>query len=401
MQKFLLLNIFFGLLLGGVFTNLGAQPLEIVKPEQVGMSSSRLAGLDSLILRAIDGKEIPGGVLLVGRKDKIVLRKAYGFSQVVPEKRKMKVEHIFDLASITKPMATAMAIMILMEQGKIRLLDQVQQYIPEFVVCKKTTGQPSEPAQLYHLLTHTSGLPAYTNAKKVEKKYGTPCADSLILHIARLPKLSPPGEKFRYSCLGFITLGEIVQRVSGIPLDQFVRENIYLPLGMNETMYCPPQKMKARIVPTEMIGNKLLIGTVHDPLAKLMNGVSGNAGLFSTVDDMAIFAQMMLQGGLFQGKQILTPLTVQRMTSIYEKTAHAGRGLGWDVRSAYSSNKGDIFSNGGYGHSGYTGTSIWIDPKTSVFIIFLTNRVHPNDKGKIVQLRSYIANVVAASIIEP
>jgi len=391
-----ILLIFFVILVIPAWTQ--TQILDLAKPETVGISPKQLKHVDKVINGAITNKQIPGAVLLVGRHGKIVKRQAYGKSQLIPVEKKMAVGQIFDLASVTKPIATATSVMKLIEAGKLRLFDKVNQYIPEFSTYVDKSGKKSSPAKIYHLLTHTSGLSSYTNSKKVKQRYGSICPDSLVLYIAKLKKVSPPGEDFRYSCLGFITLCEIVKRVAGIPLNQFAQENIFTPLGMQKTSFKPAQKWCDQIVPTQVFDGKPLIGLVHDPLAQLMGGISGNAGLFSSADDLAIFAQMMLQKGIFNNVRILNPLSVKLMTSIYDKVGFAGRGLGWDLNSDYSSNRGDIFPIGGFGHTGYTGTSIWIDPGTETFVIFLTNRVHPNDKGSVVALRSYVANCVAAAI---
>ncbi|MDZ7332857.1 MAG: beta-lactamase family protein [candidate division KSB1 bacterium] len=378
-----------------------AQPLPIAKPEEVGMNSKQLHRVAAAIQSAIDNKEFPGAVLLVSRKGKIVMRAAFGRSQWVPEERSMTIDMIFDLASITKPVATATSIMILVEQGRIRLWDKVKDFVPDFVPYFDDAGLPSEDARIWHLLTHTSGLPPYTNAKEIEMRYGTPCPmDSLVRHIAQLKKIAPPGTAFHYSCLGFITLAYIIHHVTGQTIAEFSEQNIFKPLSMNHTFYCPSERYRELCVPTEVIDGRPLIGIVHDPLARVQGGISGNAGLFSTADDLAIFAQMMLNKGEFKGVRILSPLSVERMTEVYDKAQFAGRGLGWDLNSDYSTNGGDLFGGRSYGHTGYTGTSIWIDPETETFIIFLTNRVHPNDKGSIISLRSKVANIVASSIVK-
>lgn len=372
-----------------------------VKPEDAGMDSRRLARVDELINEAIVRHDFPGAVLLISRKGKIVWRKAYGFSQLVPESQPMKVDMIFDLASITKPVATATSIMILVEQGKIRLWDRVRVYIPEFEPYIEAGGKPGEDARLFHLLTHTSGLPPYTDPKEVAARYGEPCPTELLVkHIAGLRKECRPGEKFVYSCLNYITLAQIIKIVSGKNVAEFAEEYIFRPLGMNSTCFVPPDELKSRCVPTEVINGKPLRGVVHDPLARLQGGISGNAGLFSTADDLAVFAQMMLNNGEFRGVRILSPLTIERMTEIFPRLKFAGRGFGWDLDSDYATVRGDLFGYSSYGHSGYTGTSIWIDPETGTAVIFLTNRVHPDDKGEIIAMRSRIANVVAASIIK-
>jgi len=338
-----------------------------------------------------------GAVVLVGRHHKIIYRKAFGQAQLTPEPEPMTVNRIFDLASVTKPVGTATSVMILIERGLLRLTDPVSAYIPEFRNYTGPDGQPGEPIRIYHLLTHTSGLPAYTNAKALREQYGAPCPEAVIQKIATLDRLNPPGEVFRYSCLGFITLAEIVRRISGQTIDRFAYENIFKPLNLRATTYCPPAAWRPWIAPTEVIEGQPLRDLVHDPLAQLMDGKSGNAGLFSSANDLAVFCQMMINGGVYGKTRILSPLTVQAMTTIFPKTASAGRGLGWDVYSDYSSNMGDLLPVNAYGHTGFTGTSLVVDPETRTFIIFLSNRVHL-PQGDVMALRSQIANVVAASI---
>lgn len=376
-----------------------AQPLPFAQPEQVGMSAERLQLLPPILRAAIERQEFPGAVLLIARQGKIVLREAFGDCQWVPERRPMRTEMIFDLASITKPVATATSIMILVEQGKIRLWDRVQDFVPQFAPYVDAEGKAGEAARIWHLLTHTSGLPPYANVNEIAARFGTPCpTDSLVKYIGTLKKLAPAGKEFHYSCLGFITLAHIVYKITGQTLATFSEQHIFKPLKMEHTGYTPPDHWRSRCVPTEVIAGQPLIGVVHDPLARLQGGVSGNAGLFSTIDDLAIFAQMMLNQGVFNGVRILSPLTIARMTEVFPEVAFAGRGLGWDLNSGYSTNGGDLFGPRAYGHTGYTGTSIWIDPETETIVIFLTNRVHPNDKGEIISLRSRVANVVASAI---
>ena len=376
-----------------------SQKLPTAKPEDMGFSQKHLDQLNPLIEKAIANKDFPGAVLLVARKGKVVLRRVYGDCQWIPDQRSMQADMIFDLASITKPVATASCVMKLVENGQIRLLDKVKNFVPGFTVYEDSNGVKGQDARLWHLLTHTSGLLPYTNATKVEAKYGSPCpTDSLVSHIAGLRKINAPGEAFHYSCLGFITLAHIVKQVSGKSVAEFARDNFFKPLGMKDTFYTPSEKYFPRCVPTEVIDGQPLIGIVHDPLARLQGGISGNAGLFSTVDDLAIFAQMMLNEGEYAGIRVLSPLTVQRMTSVFSNAGFSGRGLGWDLNSAYSSNGGDLFGPNSYGHSGYTGTSIWIDPDTETAVIFLTNRVHPSDGGAVIATRSKVANIVAGAI---
>ncbi len=376
------------------------QPVPAAKPEEVGMSSRHLAYLDQIIGEALQRKDFPGAVVLVTRNGKTVYKKAFGESQWLPGPKPMSADMIFDLASVTKPVATATSVMILVERGKVRLWDKVKTYVPDFAVYLQEKGVPGDDARLWHLLTHTSGLPPYTDPKEVEKKYGSPCStEDLVKVISQIPKESLPGKQFTYSCLNYITLAWIVKKVTGQTIAEFAAENIFKPLGMNRTFYNPPPQFLPLCVPTQVVDGSPLRGIVHDPLARLQGGISGNAGLFSTADDLAVFAQMMLNGGEWNGVRILSPLTVERMTEVFPKVADSGRGLGWDFTSDYGTVRGDLFSYGSYGHSGYTGTSIWIDPETKTAVIFLTNRIHPDDKGEIIAMRSKVANVVAASIL--
>ncbi len=379
----------------------GPQSRDRAKPEEVGLTSRHLRQLDVIVEEAVARKDFPGAVLLVGRKEKVVYRKAFGKSQLVPQRQPMEESMIFDLASLTKPVAAATSIMILVEQGRLSLDEKVKDFVPEFSPYVDETGKPAEDARIWHLLTHTSGLPPYTEAGEIEKKYGRPCSlENLVSHIAQLKKTSPPGASFTYSCLGYITLSYILKKISGQDIASFSEERIFKPLAMGHTFFVPASKYHVSCVPTEVIEGKPLVGVVHDPLARLQGGVSGNAGLFSTADDLATFAMMMLNKGQHKGRRILSPLTVERMTSLWPKASFSGRGLGWDVDSSYSSTGGDLFGPRSYGHTGYTGTSLWIDPDTETFVIFLTNRIHPVDKGSIVAMRSRVANVVAASIDE-
>jgi CubicO group peptidase (beta-lactamase class C family) len=289
--------------------------------------------------------------------------------------------------------------MILVEQGKVRLWDRVTEYVPEFSTWFGEKGIAGEEARLWHLLTHTSGLPPYTDAKEAGKKLGDPCSTTdLARLIAEIPKESPVGMQFVYSCLNYITLAHIVHKVTGKTIAEFTAEEIFKPLGLKRTFYRPPEALISSCVPTEVVNGAPLRGVVHDPLARLQGGVSGNAGLFSTADDLAVFAQMLLNKGEWKGVLILSPLSVERVTEIYPKVGESGRGLGWDLDSDYATVRGDLFGPASYGHSGYTGTSIWIDPETQTTVVFLTNRVHPDDKGDIISVRSKVANVVAAAI---
>ena len=385
----------FALILEYVF----AQHPLLNSPEAIGLSSEKLNYIDTVIYKNINDGNLPGAVVIVGGKNGVVFRKAYGYSWLVPEKIPMKLETIFDLASVTKPVATATSIMILLERGYISLEDEVRKYIPEFKPYIDESGKEYH-AKIYHLLTHTSGLPDYTNVDSIKSKYGYPAPDGTIQTICNLPRFAPPGKEFKYSCLGFITLAEIVKRVTGKNIAEFSTENIFKPLGMYKTTYNPNDELKKLCAPTEFRNGKIICGEVHDPLAYVQGGISGNAGLFSTGDDLAIFAQMILNKGEYKGKRILGSKTIELMTSVFPKVEFAGRGLGWDINSAYMQQRGDIFEIGSFGHTGFTGTSIHISFQENIFIIILTNRVHPDGKGNVASLRRAIANIIAGAIIK-
>ena len=301
----------------------------------------------------------------------------------------MTVDTLFDLASLTKPLATATSVMILLEQGKLKLLDRVARHLPDF-------GQNGKDAiTIEHLLLHTSGLLAdnpledYRDGRK-----------KALERIYRLRPRAEPGQQFLYSDVGFIVLGELVERLSGEALDVFARKHIFAPLGLRETTFRPGKRLAERAAPTQKRGEHWMRGEVHDPRAYLLGGVAGHAGLFSTADEVAIFAQMILKGGSYGGQRILKPETVRLMTT--PRPIPGGqRALGWDVRTRFSSNRGEGFSKHGFGHTGFTGTSIWIDPDNQMAVIFLSNRVHPDGKGQINRLRGRVASLAAASILKP
>lgn len=360
-----------------------------ISPTVAGFDKRQLRNADEAILKAVENKEIPGAVLAVVHLDKVVYLKAYGNKQVYPETIKMKTNTIFDLASLTKSVSTATSVMILAERGKIRMEDPVSMYFPEF----------KDDIQIIHLLTHTSGLPSYAPVDLLSEKI-TDNPDVLIQHIATVSKCKKPGKDFRYSCLNFIVLQHIVEKVSGQNLRDFAKENIFDVLGMRNTDYHPVEKKHNRIAPTEkQPDNEVLLGTVHDPMARVLkNGISGNAGLFSNAKDLARFAMMMLNDGAFKGRQVLSPLTVRTTTTVPFGFSAFGRTPGWDMYSSYASNQGDLLGPNTYGHTGYTGTSIVIDPDHKIAVILLTNRVHPDDKGSVSRLRALVANAVAGAV---
>ena len=378
-----------------------------IDPAAASVSAARLAQMDPLIETEINQKHLPGAVVLVERKGHIVWRKAYGSRTVEPTRERMTTDTIFDLASLTKVVATATSIMILVERGKVRLSDPVSLYIPEL------KGEGRERITIEQLLTHRSGYAPDFDLRQRWTGY-----EEAINRLIKEPLRNPPGTRFVYSDIGFIALGEVVKRVSGTTIDQFAQENIFKPLGMKDTGFRPSLSLKPRIAPTERRrgqlsylgdtsanvgaeGESWLRGEVHDPTSYRMNGVAGHAGLFSTAGDLAIYCQMILNGGQYRGVRILSPLAVAEMTRPRLVTNSSGtRGLGWDINSSFSSNRGELFPLGSFGHTGFTGTSIWIDPASEMFLIFLSNRVHPDGKGDVGPLRGRVASIVAASVTD-
>jgi len=377
-----------------------AQGLIQLAPAATGLNESKLTNADNAIQLSIYRKEIPGAVLGVVSKGKMVYLKAYGNKQTYPDVQPMSVNTVFDLASCTKPLATATSVMILIEKGMIGLNDNVASYLPGF--SNFTEGKDEKQIKIIHLLTHTSGLPAYAPVSALEKRAGLPLPQVLTLYIDSCRREFEPGSNMKYSCLNYITLQHIVEAVSGKNLRDFCKENIFDVLNMAHTDFNPSDEMKIECAPTEKQKNgSVLKGVVHDPLARVMNeGISGNAGLFSNVNDLGILVAALMNGGEINGKRILSPLSVDLMTTLPESLNKFGRTPGWDMSSAYSGCKGDLFSSSTYCHTGYTGTSIVIDPENDIAVILLTNRVHPTDKGSVAKLRTSVANAVAGSINE-
>ncbi|HML74716.1 MAG TPA: serine hydrolase domain-containing protein [Anaerohalosphaeraceae bacterium] len=359
-------------------------PVSIQQAESTQTPPSDLSQIDTLVQGEIAQGHFPGAVVLVGQGDKTLYYKAFGNSVSQPFQEPMQQDTVFDIASLSKPVGTATSVLILVEQGKIHLEDEVAKYLPAFACSGK------EKVQIKHLLSHTSGLPAYTDAAAISSEFGPVCPDKVLDKICSLKALNEPGATFRYSCLGYITLGRIVEIVSDQPLDAFARDNIFVPLGMTSTRYNPPPLWRERIAAATLQGDVLLRGNVHDPLAALMGGVSGNAGIFSTAQDLAAFCRMLLNDGQGNGPRILGSESVTLLTS----EQALGRAYGFDVSSSYAGMKGDYPNPKAFCHSGYTGTSIVCDPDAKVFIIILTNRVHPDDKGSVGSLRKEIATIV-------
>ncbi len=366
-------------------------PPSVVK-ESSRMPVDRLGQINDLVTTGVAEGKMPGCVVCVGRKDEILLLKAYGNKRLEPSIDPMTVETVFDMASITKPVATATSIMQLIERGKLSLSDKVSSIFPAFAQNDKET------ITVQDLLLHRSGL-IPDNAMS-DYQDGP---EKAWERICELKLVAPIGTAFKYSDVNFIVLGKIVEHISGKSLHEYSQASIFQPLGMKQTGYLPSKELSDKCAPTEQREGRWMQGEVHDPRAYALGGIAGHAGLFSTAEDIAIYAQMMLQQGSLQGSKdsvptrILSQAAVSTMTQAY--TVPGGlRGLGWDKRTSFSSNRGDLLSPSAYGHGGFTGNVLWIDPELDLFFIFLSNRVHPNGKGSVNQLAGKIVNVVAASI---
>jgi serine-type D-Ala-D-Ala carboxypeptidase len=337
--------------------------LPVKSPTEVGMSSSRLAAIERVIERGIKAGGYPGASVIVGRKGAAVYEKGFGRLSWSDNSAPVDAQStIYDVASLSKVVGTTTAIMILYDEKKIGLDDPVINYIPTF------GGGDKDKVTIRQLLTHTSGLPAGRDIWRIAQ---TPLeARALVLST---PLEGRPGAQYIYSDLGADILGLLVEVVAGEPLDKFLTRRVFEPLGMNETMYRPADSLKYRIAPTEVTPPRgyPLRGEVHDENAYALGGVAGHAGLFSTAADLSVFAQMMLNGGEYNGVQIVSKPTVELFTS----RAFGHRALGWDTAEGdYGS--GRYLGPTAYGHTGFTGTSMWIDPEREMFVILLTNRVH-------------------------
>lgn len=355
-------------------------------PSRGSLNPSRdsLSVLDSVLQDAIQEKLAPGAVLLLWHNGQVVYRKAFGSRALEPRPEPMTVDTIFDIASLTKVVATTTAVMQLVQKGQVRLNDPVVKYIPEFGENGK------EDITVRNLLTHYSGLRPDFDLDPPWR--GSEAAFRLAF--ADKPAY-PPGSQFVYSDTNFITLGALVERVSGTTLDVYCAKHIFVPLHMTRTRFVPPAAWRSKIAPTEYDEQgKMLRGVVHDPRARRMGGVAGHAGVFSTADDLSKFAQALLNGG-----PVLSKLVIEKMTTPQQPpTAQALRGFGWDIDSPFSSNRGELLPVGSFGHTGFTGTSIWIDPTTRTCVILLTNAVHPRGKGNVIALRAKVATAAAAAL---
>lgn len=392
-------------------STLSAQALELVSPETAGLSRSYLNYADQAIEKEIAEGHIPGAVLAVVRNDKMAYLKAYGNKSLRPSVEVMNENTIFDLASCTKAMTTAISAMILIERGQLSLRDDLDLYIPDFNKGRNYNGKRCI-TRVRHLLTHSSGIVSYVSPATLIKKHGKADRNALIEYVKATDLRFLPETNFEYSCLNFILLQHIIEEITGQSLREFAKQNIFLPLGMTQTDYLPLGDENSpawanvnQIAPTEVVrADSVVRGVVHDPLASVVGkGISGNAGLFSTASDAAILASCLLGDGSYKGTRILSPLTVKMMTHVPENMNELGRAFGWDVNSAYSSSRGDLFGDHTFNHTGFTGPSIILDSENKIAIILMTNGIHSEDyKSKhLVRLRGLVSNCVAASIISP
>ena len=381
-----------------------AQPARkagIAQTAPAGVDLVRLAEIDALVEQAIAAKQMPGAVVVVGRGDTVVYEKAFGQRAIAPLAEPMTIDTVFDLASLTKVVATTTAVMHLVERGTLRLTDPVASWVPGFERYGKSD------VTIRHLLTHVSGLRPDVDLGDPWKGYDA------AIELAKDEVLqSPPGERFVYSDINFFLLGHIVGRASGEPLERYTARHVFTPLGMTDTGFRPPIERIGRIAPTERCrfldawpckapGEEPLRGVVHDPTARRMGGVAGHAGLFSTARDLTRFVRMLLGGGALGPRRVLAPLTVAKMIAPATPAGmRASRGLGWDVDTSFSANRGELMPLGSFGHTGFTGTSIWADPRTKLFVIFLSSRLHPDGAGDVGAVRARVATVAASALVD-
>jgi len=348
------------------------------------LDAGRSATIDYMLERAVSQGFIGGGVVLVGNRSGVTYtasRGKIGFSEGA---NALTERTIFDIASLTKVVATAPAIMKLLEEGRITLLDPLTRWFPEFL------GTDREDVTILNLLTHTSGINDIAISSVEPLK-------TTILKAALQKNGRLPGSRFQYADINFILLSELVHRVSGVSLDRYCRENLYGPLGMGDTMFLPPRELAGSIAPTLGSANEMLTGVVQDENARHLGGIAGHAGLFSSASDLSRFAQMILNNGTLYGIQVLSERVLQQMTAPYfYSNGSVVRGLGWDIYSPYSSPRGSFFSEMSFGHTGYSGSSIWIDPERDLFVILLTVRYNYRDPRQINRLRSDISTIAAA-----
>jgi CubicO group peptidase (beta-lactamase class C family) len=345
--------------------------------------------IDRAMENAIDSGLINGGVVFVGDSTGQFFLRPYGRLSPALDAPATEVDTVFDLASLTKILATAPSVMKLIEEGRVGLYDPLIKWFPEFA------GTDKDTIQVFHLLTHTSGLGDSSLS-------GCTTLSTVVEKAARLDVLHKPGDRFKYADINFLLLGELVERVSGVALDRYALENFFVPLGMVDTSFIPPAELQRRCASTLIAADCLLYGTVQDHNARALGGVAGHAGLFGTAGDLSRFFQMIVGGGQYAGKRVLAEETVRQMIS--PNFFHGGkvvRGLGWDILSPYSSPRGDCFSFASFGHTAYSGCSIWIDPDSAVFVGILVSRRDYRRVGDLNRLRGTVSTLAAALFTMP
>jgi CubicO group peptidase (beta-lactamase class C family) len=365
--------------------------LPTVAPSTVGMSATRLATIDRIVRRGITAGGYPGASVIVGRKGYSVWQKGFGYLDWNKRSAVSVTESLYDLASLTKVVGTTTAIMILFDEGKVVLDAPVRSYLPEFA------GGAKDSITVRDLLAHRSGLPASRDLWRVAR---TP--EEARRAAIEAPLACRPRQCMIYSDLGAITLGLIVERITGMGLDEYLEARVFGPIGMTETTFRPEASLRARVAPTEIAPPRgyPLRGEVHDENAYALGGVAGHAGLFSTAADLSMFAQMMLNGGEYAGVRIVADSTIKLFT---EKRTIGNRALGW-AKADGTAGSGDFLSDAAYGHTGYTGTSLWIDPKRDMFVVLLTNRVHAAKARRpskvISDVRADLADAASAAVTD-
>ena len=367
----------------------GAPSIDAAAAARRALSPEGLAPVANIVRQEITDRHVPGAVVLIGQDHTSVYRQAFGLRTTRPRVVPMTVDTVFDLASLTKVIATTTAVMQLVERGALDLDASASTYWPEFAVGGKGG------ITLRQLLTHYSGLRPDLNLSRRWTGYDT----AMQLLVEERP-LRTPGTQYVYSDENFEVLGEIVRRVSGTSLDRYCEENIFKPLGMRNTGFRPSLRQASRIAPTSSSRASLSASRlVNDPTAQRMGGIAGHAGLFSTADDLAVFATMLLDGGTYSGVRVLSPKSVAVMTAAASPPAGSHiRGLGWDLASPLDALSDDDAFPGSYGHTGFTGTMIWIDPASRSYVIILTNRTYPDGRGDAQALRKAILGSVASAL---
>ncbi|MCP3961596.1 MAG: serine hydrolase [bacterium] len=365
--------------------------LRAARPEDAGFRPGGLDEADQVLDSFLEQGAFPGGIVAVGYRGNLVHLRPFGKLAEDADAPAVAADTIYDLASLTKVIATTTMAMILVDEQSLELDSPVQEFLPRFV------GEGKEKVTVRHLLTHSSGVDWW--APLYEEVRGQ---DAYVERIQAMDLVYEPGTDTKYSDLGLILLGEILERVAGQPLDAFVRERVFESLGMHDTLFRPPRDLLDRIAPTENDPwrGKVLRGEVHDENASALGGVAPHAGLFSTAGDLARFAQMMVNGGVLEHHRIVSRATVDAFTR-RAGVDDSSRALGWDTKSPEKSSAGSLFSPTSFGHTGFTGTSIWIDPERELFLILLTNRVHPSrDNILIRKVRPALADAVVRALAE-